>query len=502
MYCDAMMSGRYGLEVQYRMICNPRFLRFERSWKKLGEFFDYRKLDLESAVPYHWSIVADTCTGDAYLGGKEPPDEMRPWLKTDHHQELADSVGYNTLWMYKHQKYIVYQLELITRPTDDTYTATAFERDIHQIYNRNFAELFDKGVLRIWPGTGQQSVMEQLNVEIDDRRWPRRIDPLHKLSWLAAGVFLLTHLHPKIDFPRLWQRSLTAYFSRNLKENFRYLHRFDIFTNYRMLYEAWMSGSQTDLTYRKLLQFATSRAHVAAMTASWDNDACTYYVHGAPTVTATEMKQLSMRDFRLMRSMGIDSLLLDTLCNRPQPHLLANLNERRRSGFLHEAMKWFTDVEPMAEFVWSAVNGHSPSLDHIDLPLFHFRKFHNPNCTYMEFRGIDGLKFDPGSPYKYQFYPVPTKNGPQQIIYIRHLHAMARHVKWFMDVAIQLGRRWVDDIEAQHPAIARRDGDLVQRRYLPIAQYLVSHYQRPTWKTPEQVDRHVSETRAAAAARS
>jgi len=476
-----MMTGRYGLEVQYRMICNPEYLRFERSWKKLGEFFDYQKLGLESAVPYHWSLVADTCTGDAYLKGAEPPDDLRPWLKSDHHDRLADSVGYNTLWMYKHQRYIAYQLELVTQPTDDRYTAAAYTQDIEQIYTKNLPELFDKRALRIWPNSGQQSIMEQLNVEIDDQRWPQRVDPLHKLSWLAAGVFLFTRFHRQLRFPRPWQRPLLAFFDRNLTANFRHLHRFDLFTNYRMLYTAWLCRTSPDLCLRKLQQFATSRAHVAAMTASWDNDACTYYVHGAPTITADEMKLLSLQDFNLMRRIGIDSLLLDTLCNRTQPHLLGNLAERRRSGFLHQAMKWFIDVEPLSEFVWACVNGEHPQVSQIELPLFHYRKFHNPNCTYMEFRGIDGLKFDPNTPYAHKFYPVQTRDGDVPIIYIQHLHDLSRHVRWLMDLAIQLGHRWVTDISNQHPCIATRDMSDIQRRYLPIMDYLVRSYTRPQW---------------------
>lgn len=485
MYDPAMRTGRYGYEIQYRMLVRPDALVFDPAHKKLGEHLDHPQVQLESPVPYHWSIVADTCPGAADLrGAPEPPPEMRPWLLSDHHAKLRDSVGYNTLWMYRHERYIAYQLELVTRPLDDRYTERAYLRDARMLYQRSLAELLDRDLLRAWPGTGQQGLMEQTNIEIDDVRWPKRVDPLRKLSWLSAGVFLLTRLHRRLSGLEPSLSALLGYLDADLRANFRAPHRFDMLTNHRMLFEAWFRGASADLSLRRLQRMVRERALIAALIAHYDNDACTYYVHGTVPLTARELRALTPSDLALLRSLGIDALLIDVLTGRPQPHVVPDLARRRRAAFLREGLGWFCDLPPLSETVEACVFGGTPPVDTVDLPLFHLRKHHAPGSTYIEFRGIHGLKNLRTPRYRYQYLDIPSRHGAMQVVWIGHLHALTADLRRLLDVAIQVGCRFTRDILDGHPEIRSRDLEAVEARYLPMAAYLLDHLEPIPWRAP------------------
>ncbi|MBT3223209.1 MAG: hypothetical protein HN348_29395 [Proteobacteria bacterium] len=461
--------GRFGFEVQYTLMVKPEFLVFDGESKKLGNRLDEAKCALTNPMPRGWFWVADPSSKRAYLNRKDVPSaDFMPWFLTDHHEKYSKSIGYNSYWVYRECKHVCFQLELVSEPFADDYSQLQFLRDTRHIYRVNMAELLEKGIVRAYTPEQNQKFREQVSIEIDDERWPLRLDAMVKLSYIAAGLYLFTTYGKTVPIERSEIRTLLDCFAGDTSENTRELLRYDLFTNYRLLLEGYFSGIERGFSWEWLRKLLTSRAHTALLCTAFNNDICYYLVHAMVDLNFDEMNQICTRDLALYRKLGIDSLFLDMFAAMPQPHL--HRYRMRRFPFLRDAMRHFCDLDQIEAFVRAAVLGGKPPVETISLPTFHLRKNLSPRCAYVELRHHFGLKYAQDNRYPAQYWPVRAREEELRVIFLSHLRNVAVDSKWLLEQAALVGQKFVEAVRRGEPIIRQRRLDQMYREFGPLIE--------------------------------
>ena len=465
--------GRFGFEVQYTLMVKPDFLEFDLGAKKLGTHLDEAACGLDHPMPRGWYWVADPSSKRAYMNRNEVPSpDFMPWFLTGHHERYRDSIGYKTYWVYRECDHVCFQLELVSEPFNNDYSQLQFLKDTRHIYRVNMAELLEKGIVRAYTPEQNQKIKEQVSIEIDDVRWPVRLDALEKLSYIAAGLYLMMSYGRKRPDERSEVRTLLNFFDDDTSENTRELLRFDIFTNYRLLLDGYFSGIEDKFSWEWLRKLLTSRAHTALLCTAFNNDICYYLIHAMVDLNFDEMNQLCSRDLALYRKLGIDSLFLDMFADLPQPHL--HRYRLRRFPFLRDAMRPFCDMEQIGAFVRAAILGGRPPVDTISLPTFHPRKNLAEGCAYIELRHHFELKFSGENRYPAQFWPVRAQGEELRVIFVAHLRNLALDSRWLMERAAVVGREFIAAVRRGAPMIRRRQLDWVHHELAPLIEELLN----------------------------
>ena len=91
-----MRTGRIGFEVQYLLLVNPRYLRFDPEQKKLGIQLDPGAVT--HPLPDGWTWHADPMAASE----AGPPSEAL--VVDDIRERFGDSRGYRTTLVYQDKK--------------------------------------------------------------------------------------------------------------------------------------------------------------------------------------------------------------------------------------------------------------------------------------------------------------------------------------------------------------------------------------------------------------
>lgn len=468
-------TGRIGYEIQTRFLIDPRLLRFEPRARKLGARFDDRLLHLEEVMPDRWRWVADPTPPRHYLPDDAPlPPTMRRWFKTDHHERYADSVGYQSYYVYPENDRIPYQLELISSPLEADYGLQDYGRDMARALDVCLPELLDQQIVGVWEGDRDQqlNIHEQVNLELDDERWPQRVDPLQKLAALASGLWLLTKARPRLALGDRWEGALLDHFDEQHAYNLGRPLRFDVFSNVRGLWGGWFGGKELDRGW--LERVLHSRALLTILTQCVLPARCTYLVHGIVRISAEEMAEVRVEDFERLRSVGVDPVFLDVFAGEPTEHLLDSTVDHWRVDYHRESMRLFCPMEDIQAFVRATILDRRAPLDpYVVLPLCHPRKHATPRCVYLEFRDLEPIKRRGHPRWPYRYRDIHHEDGAVRIIDPGHVHRLGRDLARLSEVAMAAGRDLLARLRDGDDLIARRDLDVLTAELAPDLRRLL-----------------------------
>lgn len=475
MYDPTLRVGRSGFEVQFTLLWDPANLVFDQAAKKLGTKPDPGLVLLEEPLPTGWLWTGDPVRSRNYLPDDEAvPTEWRGHFMDDHHDRLQHAVGYRTLWLYRDR--VCFQLELQSEPLERGVSEKQVLDDVRALYERNLPELLNGGWVGSFTPKKQQRIKEQINIEIDDESAPVRRDAVEKLSFLAAGMYLLTRLYPDLDLGDESVHGLVEHLDSDITDNVRDLKTFDLFSNYRMLLDGFLFGTGWPelLSPNRLANIVGSRAHNVILASCWDNNRCFFYIHGTAKLTSAEMKRVSPRDFLLFRQLGIDSAFIDVMTGDVQPHLHPDRVENLE--FIRDGLAVFTNLPRLRSFVRGALHGSPMPTGPVEIPMFHLRKTLSEGCVYMEFRNLHPLKFKKLPRYPAQFLMVDSPQGPLNVVYLSHLMPLTRDLGRLMDIAMHVGARLIEDIQRREDWVARRDAEEMDRRFSGMLQHYLDAY--------------------------
>ncbi|MCR9165639.1 MAG: hypothetical protein ACE37F_00510 [Nannocystaceae bacterium] len=475
MYDLAKRVGRYGFEVQTQLLVDPHQLVFDNAAKKLGTEFSSGALQSSPALPPGWRWTADPTSRSKYP--ELTPPHAQAYFFSEHPQ-YADAVGYQNYWVYQECEQIAYQLEVVSEPFDDGYTERNLGEDGRRIFGEGLAALVDAGIVTAFDPAKRQSINEQISIELDDTRWSKRVDPLLKLAWLGCGIYLLTRLRGLLEPPDAYVEDLLSVLDEHIVTQARTLQNYDLFRNYRLLLDGYFFGTEKRLDLAGLRRLLGSRIHAAILCADYDNDTSYALVHGAVDLQPEELAPLRPDDFARLRHFGIDSRFLELLIG-DEPQCL-DPRRGQRHEMLRRGIARIWPLQAMQTQLRAAMRGE-PCSETISVPLCHPRKSMTPGCVYLEWRAVRRLRIALPERYRTRFLSVPTDGGPLEVIFIDHLHRMARDLSTLMDVAIIAGSELAEAVASGAHGFAERDFDRLAKRFAPRLDYLLRTYQRPPW---------------------
>ena len=148
MYDVGKRVGRFGFEVQTSLLLHPSTLEFDPKAKKLGATLASSSLVNLDPAPKGWRWTADPSSGDNYLKpGDQIAQDRAGFFMADHHERHADARGYQTYYGWGDNKYVCFQLELVSDPFDDHYDRASFKRDLRKLYKHGLPQLLDNGLV-------------------------------------------------------------------------------------------------------------------------------------------------------------------------------------------------------------------------------------------------------------------------------------------------------------------------------------------------------------------
>ncbi len=478
MYDETKRVGRYGFEIQTQLLVHPEHLVFDPDAKKLGTELDVTTLPTQD-IPQGWRWTADPTHLSKYAETEaEIPSDIRPWFLSSHHECLADATGYQAYWVYRESDLVGFQLELVSEPFDDGYSARQFTEDARGLYRRGLSSLLKSGVAGAYNPAKRQLINEQLSIELDDTRWKARVDPLQKLAWLGCGFYLLTRLREHLSPPDTHVGTLIEVLDRDFVVQGRALQNYDLFRSYRLLLDGYFFGTPSALDWEGLQRILCSRVHTAVLCCDYDNDRSYCLVHGEARLEPDDFQPLRREDFALFRHFGIDSRLLDLVLGEAQPHLDRRRHERHE--LLRDGLRQLCDLDLLESTLRAALDG-GPVGRAVSLPLCHPRKSATPGCVYVEWRALRRLRLAMPDRYPTRFLAVEGPDGPLEVIFFDHLHKMAHDLATLMDVAIIAGSEWADAAQSGDFGVRERDFDRVASRFAPRLDYLLRTYKRPAF---------------------
>jgi len=367
-------------------------------------------------------------------------------------------------------------LELQSEPLERSVSERQVLADVRSLYERSLPELLRKRRVFSFTPDKQQRIKEQINIEIDNEEWSVRRDPLQKLSFLAAGMYLLTRLYRKLNLDDPSVLGLIEHLDEDISANVRDLSTFDLFSNYRMLLDGFLFGTgwPERFSARRLAHIVGSRAHNLILASCYDNNRCFFYVHGTAELSSDDLKQVSPRDFKLFRQLGIDSAFIDVMTGSEQPHLDPN----RVDGldFIREGLGVFTNLPRLRTLVNGSLFGGPLPSRPVGIPMFHLRKTLTPGCVYIEFRNLHPMKFKGLDRYPAQFLMVDAPNGSLNVVYLAHLMPLARDLGRLMDICMHAGAELVSAVKRGEQWVKDRDADHMDQRFLSMFQHLWDGY--------------------------
>ncbi len=424
--------GRIGFEAQTRILVDPRYLVFDPTSKKLGTELDASLCQLRTLLPTGWRWVADPSSGSIYL---EDDEDVLPGNEdlflTDHHTRYPDSLGYRTYWTYPGNKRVAFQLEAVSEPLQRSYGDRRLRHDVAGLFQHSLAELLDRGIARVYPPETdkQMEVGTQVNLELhrDDWEGPGL---LRRLAFIGLGLWALMRLREQLPLPE-HQVDLLHFF-HDLSRDKTPL-KYDLITNIARLLDPAVQG---EVSWSWVRQVLSSPAHIALLTQCFDNNFCTFYVHGFVELSAEELGVLSLEEFGRLRELNIDSPMLDLLAGVECPHDPL-MDKYYRLAFLRNSLGALLDLDTLGAGLRTAILGEAGPDTAISLPLFHPRKNLDQHATYVELRGVKALQTQ-SERYARHYYRVNATH-PVRVIYPDFLWTMGEDLAALLDVALEVG---------------------------------------------------------------